>query len=712
MSTNMPFARLEMSLTGIGIGVTLIATSVVAGTTGQVLCAHLAAGRWSRAVEPVVFFFLVAALVYGSIVYQLARVGYFRRLQRHLPTSETELRVFRSSSTLPSLSVLVPSYKEASAVVRKTLLSAVLLDYPNLRVVLLIDDPPTAATTEDYRTLLATRALVDEISALLETPRRALLDALHGFERRRARSEFDARLEAAMLCEAYTTAGNWFRERAADYPITDHTDRFFVAVTLSGPAACYRARVEQLSDASTTLTPDDALAEYRGLVGRFTASLTSFERKQYVNLSHEPNKAMNLNSYLGLMGGSFREEYVPAGLRLAAATDAGPRVKHVPDSDYIMVLDADSIVHPAYATRLVHFMEQPDHHRVAVVQTPYSAFPAAPEPLERVAGATTDIQHFTHQGFTFYGATFWVGANAIVRKRALDSIAQRRVERGYEVSVFIEDRTVIEDTESSLDLAAAGWRLHNYPERLAYSATPADFGALLIQRRRWANGGLIIVPKLLRQLAYGWRRLDRLVEAFFRLHYLTSLTLASVGVLVMLGVSFDRQLMSVWVPIAAAPYYILYARDLVRAGYTVRDLLRVYSLNLMLLPVHLGGVLESVQQICSGRKSPFGRTPKIEGRTAVSPAYIVAQYGLLGSWLLGAVRECIEGRALNAALAVTNGVFLYYAVHAFMKHRNARDDFWAWLRGISIDASGKAALGNAVGRLIRSNRRQVRHHSV
>ena len=247
------------------------------------------------------------------------------------------------------------------------------------------------------------------------------------------------------------------------------------------------------------------------------------------------------------------------------------------------------------------------------------------------------------------------------------------------------------------------------PERLAYSATPADFGALLIQRRRWANGGLIILPKLIRQLAYGWRRLDRVVEAFFRLHYLTSLTLASVGVLVMLGVSFDRQLMSVWVPIAAAPYYILYARDLVRAGYTVRDLPRVYALNLMLLPVHLGGVLESIQQICSGRKSPFGRTPKIEGRTAVSPAYIVAQYGLLGSWLLGAVRECVEGRALNAALAVTNGVFLYYAVHTFMKHRNARDDFWAWLRGISIDAFTEAALGSAVGRLIRSNRRQVRH---
>ena len=61
--------------------------------------------------------------------------------------------------------------------------------------------------------------------------------------------------------------------------------------------------------------------------------------------------------------------------------------------------------------------------------------------------------------------------------------------------------TLIEDTESSVDLAARGWRLENYPERLAFSATPPDFGALLIQRRRWANGGLLILPKLLRYVA-------------------------------------------------------------------------------------------------------------------------------------------------------------------------------------------------------------------
>ena len=52
----------------------------------------------------------------------------------------------------------------------------------------------------------------------------------------------------------------------------------------------------------------------------------------------------------------------------------------------------------------------------------------------------------------------------------------------FEIRRYIQDRTVIEDTESTVDLAFHGWTLKNYPERLAFSATPPDFGSLLIQR--------------------------------------------------------------------------------------------------------------------------------------------------------------------------------------------------------------------------------------
>ena len=67
----------------------------------------------------------------------------------------------------------------------------------------------------------------------------------------------------------------------------------------------------------------------------------------------------------------------------------------------------------------MHEMRRPGNERLAVIQTPYSAVPGAPGTLERIAGATTDIQYIIHQGFTGWQSTFWVGANALLRKSAL-----------------------------------------------------------------------------------------------------------------------------------------------------------------------------------------------------------------------------------------------------------------------------------------------------
>ena len=164
-----------------------------------------------------------------------------------------------------------------------------------------------------------------------------------------------------------------------------------------------------------------------------------------------------------------------------------------------MTLDADSVLLPEYCLRLVHLLEQQEYQDMAIAQTPYSAFPGSATRLERIAGATTDLQHIVHQGLTYYDATFWVGANAVIRKKALDQIAETSYIGDWEIKQYIKDRTVIEDTESTIDMGIHGWRLFNYPERLSYSATPPDFGSLCIQRRRWANGGLLILSKLHRQ---------------------------------------------------------------------------------------------------------------------------------------------------------------------------------------------------------------------
>jgi cellulose synthase/poly-beta-1,6-N-acetylglucosamine synthase-like glycosyltransferase len=273
---------------------------------------------------------------------------------------------------------------------------------------------------------------------------------------------------------------------------------------------------------------------------------------------------MNLNSYIGLMGGSYRQEYTPNGVVLAPVIKGHSSDLTVPDSDFILTLDADSILLREYCLRLVYFLQQPGNERVAVTQTPYSSFRGAGTRIERLAGASTDLQHILHQGMTHYGATFWVGANAVIRKCALDDIVEMEWSGGFEVRRFVQDRTVIEDTESSMDLAMHDWTLVNYPERLSYSATPPDFGSLVVQRRRWANGGLLILPKLFSQMSERKRRNQYVspTETLLRFNYMASIAWASFGLIFLLAYPYDGRLLSPFVLLAALPYFLAMASDL------------------------------------------------------------------------------------------------------------------------------------------------------
>ena len=241
-----------------------------------------------------------------------------------------------------------------------------------------------------------------------------------------------------------------------------------------------------------------------------------------------------------------------------------------------MTLDADSVLLPEYCLRLVHLLEQSEYRDMAIAQTPYSAFPGSSTRLERIAGATTDLQHIVHQGLTYYDATFWVGANAVIRKRALDEIAETSYIGDWEIRHYIRDRTVIEDTESTIDMGAHGWRLFNSPERMSYSATPPDFGSLCIQRRRWANGGLLILPKLRRQSRARRRKgqRTRFGELFLRWNYMASISWSSISLLILLAFPFSATLISPLLGLVALPYFLAMASDLRYCGYKRLDVLR------------------------------------------------------------------------------------------------------------------------------------------
>lgn len=630
------------------------------------------------------YLFVVSVLTFSALMYLITRQGALQRFSKHIRVPRPVLDD-HFAKRKPAITVLVPSYSEEPEVIRKTLLSAALQESPDIKVVLLLDDDPTPKNPAHLTRLTATRELGKDIEKLLSEPYERFRKAQYRFERTYTK-KYAPKKAIHELATHYAWAAVWLHNLATREAIADHVDVFFTDQVLRELAN----DLDLVGKALATSTKEGAQLSrervkqlYRRLAWTFGAKLEVFQRKEYASLSHEANKAMNLNSYIGLMGGTYSKEQTPNGTILFPTNKKNADVITIPDTEFILTLDADSILLREYCLRLVYFLQQPDNTDVAVTQTPYSSFRGAFTRIERLSGATTDIQHILHQGMSHYGATFWVGANAVIRKKALEDIAQKEWIGGFEVKRYIQDRTVIEDTESSIDLALHGWKLVNYPERLSYSATPPDFGSLIVQRRRWANGGLLILPKLISQIRAKKSRGEvvSLTEVMVRLNYMASIAWASFGLLFLLAYPYDGRLLSPLVLLAALPYFLAMASDLKYCGYNYTDIFRIYGFNLILLPVNLAGVLKSLQQALTSKKIPFARTPKVKNRTAASLPYVVAPLLIVAFSLFTAWRNIIGENWGNAAFAGFNAFAAMWAIVAYIGVWNLLVDLWLGMTG-------------------------------
>lgn len=653
----------EIYLTYAFLAFTFVAWTIVSWQTVGILWGRIQNGTPWLIFEQSVFIFIIQGLVYGNFVYQLTRIGYMRRRIANKVASHEEMEKIYDGDAPPALTILVPSYKEELSVVKRTLITAALQDYPSKRVVLLVDDPPHPNNPWDKSALASVRSLPFELQEIFNAASEPFIRAKNEFLLRvdMEYMSIDVATEAVNLAELYKKAANWVEDFAKTIPMEDSGDSLLLNRVFKRAAHSHFERSRLLLASDNSFSINRIKREYNRLAALFSVDISSFERKLYVNLSHESNKAMNLNSYIRLLGKAWKVVKKKDGdyLEEASPSDAD---FYVPTSDFLITLDADSLLVPDYAITLVHEMLKKGNERIAVAQTPYNTIPNPQGNLERIAGATTDIQYLIHQGFTYYGATYWVGANALLRVSALPDIATVTSERGFDMPVFIQDRTVIEDTESSVDLVACGWQLYNYPERLAYSATPPDFGSLLIQRRRWANGGLIILPKLIGYLFSKPRNWAKAKEGFFRIHYLASIAMVNTGLLIVFMHSFENCIEGIWLPLTALPYFVLYARDLRYNGYSVKDLVSVYALNLLLIPVNMGGVLKSIHQGIAGHKIPFGRTPKISGRTGIPSLYCAAEIAILALCVFAFALDLWYGRWSHATFTFINGAMFVYGL--------------------------------------------------
>lgn len=650
--------------------------------------------------EAILFTLAMGIIFYSNMLYHLCLIGHYVRSSMHRPTARAELESLYDAPA-PALSVLIPSYKEEPRVAWQTMMSAALAEYPAKQVVLLIDDPHHPHNASDKALLEEARALPASIQQLFDGNAALYREEQTAFAARRAADgALDTAAELCRIAMHYDHVADWLTTVARDFAHggaienLPFAEKFFAEAILMEPANQHRIRARELRAqvvASDTVSPQQLARHYARLVGLFTVSMTSFERKKYANLSHEANKAMNLNSYIALIGKSWREVSTEEGLILEPCRPQEATLT-IPAADYIDTIDADSLMLSEYVLRLIHMMEQPHNHRIAVAQSPCSAFPGSSNPVERVAGACIDVQFHTHQGYTHWDATFWVGANAMLRRAALEEIKETKIVGGKEVTIYIQDRTVIEDTESTIDLVSKGWKLYNYPERMTFSATPPDFGSLLIQRRRWANGGMIILPKL---LGYAWRAkkdLRLLKELFMRVNYLALTTFGCAVTMLFFFYPFGQQIITQALIYSSIPLLLLYARDLKLTGYRYSDVLRVCALNLMLMPVILGGVLKQFQQMITARKIPFGRTPKVPGRTAAPALYCLLEVSLTVMFILMTVDYAANGRWHQFGFASLNAGLFVYALLNFIGLRAAFQDIAAGGRDLYQRLSAKTRL--------------------
>ncbi|HYY35025.1 MAG TPA: hypothetical protein VE867_01510, partial [Candidatus Binatia bacterium] len=204
----------------------------------------------------------------------------------------------------------------------------------------------------------------------------------------------------------------------------------------------------------------------------------------------------------------------------------------------------------------------------------------------------------------------------------------------------------------------------------------------------WANGGLVILPKLFRYLKTN----STLSEAVLRTQYLISTSLGNLAVLALMvypfgGLYSPRTSLfapeSKWLLASNLSYLILYRRDLLLSNYKFTDFARILALNLLLIPVNLGGVAKSLHQCWTGQPPIFGRTPKVPGRTAAPPVYILTNMAIV-TFLLGVAGFRVYNSLGDAAVfPLLSAVALGYALFRLVGIRHAWEDVVA---GVALRA--------------------------
>lgn len=170
-----------------------------------------------------------------------------------------------------------------------------------------------------------------------------------------------------------------------------------------------------------------------------------------------------------------RNEHAKAGNLNAA-------LAHI-DGELILVLDCDHVPTEDFLDRTVGFFREDP--KLFLVQTPHNFVTG--DPIERnlrtfrIMPAENELFYSVMQpGLDYWGAAFFCGSAAVLRRATLDEIGG------------ISGRTITEDAETTIKAMQRGWRTAFYNRPMVSGLQPETFTGFVLQRIRWAQGMLQI----------------------------------------------------------------------------------------------------------------------------------------------------------------------------------------------------------------------------
>lgn len=265
-----------------------------------------------------------------------------------------------------------------------------------------------------------------------------------------------------------------------------------------------------------------------------------------------------------------------------------------PQGEIIAIYDADERPLPAALNCLITPFADP--HVAAV-----SGRRAVSNPLASPAASYTTFESLVHQMITMRAkdrlqlAPALLGSNCAYRRSMLAEVGN------------FKPGALLEDSDLTLKLTAAGWRTRFEPAAISYHHVPESIGGYWKQHTRWARGFADVAQDQSRTVLArnNLPRLLRLELLLFSVGYLDRLALVAAGGLALLGSRIARW--SVAVTLLTPLIQVLAALSLVRTPAALwRRMVWLpifFGLDIAMAANGFGGKLLSLPQIWEDRRT-------------------------------------------------------------------------------------------------------------